>query len=194
MLRCPFNNFSKCDGSCPFSTPDFAACKLASGLVALEGIARGIEGQARGVHAELVTVNAHLTEMRVDEGEAEGGMVNRRKSKDPEACYLIRKALGNGRSDLRLSLGPSVAKAAEEAFGERVDVTLLESPGLVILHKGDGRKMARVKSTESDRVSLSLQSYDQRFAEAFGKHRITYMSAEMGEGMLTLKPTGEVED
>ena len=45
MLRCPFNGFSKCDGSCPFSTDNFNSCRLASGLIAIEGLARGIHEQ-----------------------------------------------------------------------------------------------------------------------------------------------------
>lgn len=65
MLRCPFNNFSKCDGSCPFSTDNFNECRIAGLLIALEG-------QSRGQLAQIATANAHMVELKaMVEGLAE---------------------------------------------------------------------------------------------------------------------------
>ena len=41
-IRCPFNNFSKCNPHCPFSTTGLDACSIASRLIAIEGKVEGM--------------------------------------------------------------------------------------------------------------------------------------------------------
>lgn len=52
MVRCPFNNFSKCNGECPFAEDKATRCGLQRGLAAIEGVARGIHS------CELASKNA----------------------------------------------------------------------------------------------------------------------------------------
>lgn len=47
MIRCPFNNFTKCNADCPFSTDDMTRCDLQRSLAAIEGVARGIHSNAQ---------------------------------------------------------------------------------------------------------------------------------------------------
>ena len=59
MIRCPFNGFSKCNGSCPFSMENLSSCLLASQLsVAV--------GQLRGIHQQTVNTNAQMNGLRED--------------------------------------------------------------------------------------------------------------------------------
>ena len=60
MLRCPFNGFSKCDGSCPFSTENFKTCQLATNLLTLVGALRGVHEQLREVNSHLVDVSNQI--------------------------------------------------------------------------------------------------------------------------------------
>lgn len=46
MVRCPFNNFSKCNNECPFAEDDATRCGLQRGMAAIEGVARGIHANA----------------------------------------------------------------------------------------------------------------------------------------------------
>ena len=46
MVRCPFNNFSKCNNECPFAEDDATRCGLQRGMAAIEGVVRGIHANA----------------------------------------------------------------------------------------------------------------------------------------------------
>lgn len=55
MIRCPFNNFGKCNNECPFAEDDATRCGLQRGLAVIEGVVRGIHS------CELASKNATTT-------------------------------------------------------------------------------------------------------------------------------------
>lgn len=193
MLRCPFNNFSKCDGSCPFSMPDFASCRIATALAA-------IEGQTRGAHAQLVTVNAHLADMRMaagdgDEPQADGGGRGSRPTR-PDECYVTRvnrAAAGTERSQpcLALSMNPQTAEAVLAAIGETVSYSFDARSGAIVLTPGTDRKL--IKTGDYGRRYISIQSDGRRIADALGDHRHVYMAPTVTDCVAIFRPTGEVD-
>lgn len=190
MLRCPFNNFSKCDGSCPFSMPDFASCRIATALAA-------IEGQTRGAHAQLVTVNAHLADMRMaagDDAPRPGGRGS--KPTRPDECYVTRVnrvAADTERSQpsLALSMNPQTAEAVLAAIGETVSYSFDGRSGAIVLTPGTDRKL--IKTGDLGRRYISIQSDGRRIADALGEHRHVYMAATVTDCVAIFKPTGEVD-
>lgn len=190
MLRCPFNNFSKCDGSCPFSMPDFAGCRIATALAA-------IEGQTRGAHAQLVTVNAHLADMRtadVDDAPRTGGRGS--KPTRPDECYVTRvnrAAADTERSQpcLALSMNPETAEAVLAALGETVSYSFDGRSGAIILTPGSDRKL--IKTGDLWRRYISIQSDGRRIADALGEHRHVYMAPTVTDCVAIFRPTGKVD-
>ena len=61
MLRCPFNNFSKCDGSCPFSEDNFNSCLLATNGNMTAGRLMGTLNRLDDLKKDVARVNAALT-------------------------------------------------------------------------------------------------------------------------------------
>lgn len=188
MLRCPFNNFSKCEGACPFSMPDFASCRIATALAA-------IEGQTRGAHAQLVTVNAHLADMRMADGDEPAAAGGGRGSKPtrPDECYVTRVnrvAADTERSQpcLALSINPETTDAVLAAIGETVSYSFDERSGAIVLTPGAGRKL--IRTGDVGRRYISIQSDGRRIAAALGDHRHVYMAATVTDCVAIFKPTG----
>lgn len=187
MLRCPFNNFSKCDGSCPFSMPDFAGCRIATALAA-------IEGQTRGIHAQMVTVNAHLADMRMADGD-DAPRAGGRGSKPtrPDECYVTRVnrvAADTERSQpcLALSMNAATADAVLAAIGETVSYSFDERSGAIVLTPGPARKL--IKTGDAGRRYISIQSDGRRIVAALGEHRHVYMAPTVTDCVAIFKPTG----
>lgn len=197
MLRCPFNNFSKCDGSCPFSMPDFASCRIATALVALEG-------QTRGAHAQLVTVNAHLADMRTAAGDDETaagddaprtGCRGSRPTR-PDECYVTRvnRAAANterSQPSFALSMNAATADAVLAAIGETVSYSFDERNGAIVLTRGSDRKL--IRANEGRRRYISIQSDGRRIIDALGDHRHVYMAPTVTDCVAIFRPTGEVD-
>ena len=190
MLRCPFNNFSKCDGSCPFSMPDFTSCRIATALAALEG-------QTRGIHAQLVTVNAHLADMRMAAGDEEprtGGRGS--KPTRPDECYVTRVNRASADTErsqpsFALSMNAATADAVLAAIGETVSYSFDGRSGAIILTPGTDRKL--IKTGDLGRRYISIQSDGRRIADALGEHRHVYMAPTVTDCVAIFRPTGEVD-
>lgn len=191
MLRCPFNNFSKCDGACPFSMPDFAGCRIATALAALEG-------QTRGIHAQLVTVNAHLADMRMaagDEPQAAGGGRGSKPTR-PDECYVTRvnrAAADPERSQpsLALSMNATTADAVLAAIGETANYSFDGRSGAIVLTPGTARKL--IRTGDAGRRYISIQSDGRRIVDALGEHRHVYMAPTVTDCVAIFRPTGEVD-
>ena len=188
MIRCPFNNFSKCDGSCPFSMPDFASCRIATALAT-------IEGQTRGAHAQLVTVNAHLADMRMVDGDEPAAAGGGRGSKPtrPDECYVTRinRATADperSQPSLALSMNAATADAVLDAIGETVSYSFDERSGAIVLTPGPSRKL--IKTGVAGRRYISIQSDGRRIIDALGTHRHIYMAATVTDCVAIFKPTG----
>lgn len=197
MIRCPFNNFSKCDGSCPFSTQDFAACKLASLLIA-------IEGQSRGQLAQIATANAHLVEVKdkldalaasreTEEATEDTGTKRAKRASRPD---LPRLRIGNvktGELNAVLVLPRQLGAAATAAFGERVGYTITGNCE-VLLYAGKDRKLSTRDSAYDDgTVTVAIGAEAARLAEMYPDTRVIYLELVSSDGVFRLKPTGEVE-
>ena len=197
MIRCPFNNFSKCDGSCPFSMPDFTGCRLATALVA-------IEGAAKGMHAQVVTTNAHLTDVRdkldgiasapelVDDG-IEGKATRKRgnKAKHPERSYLIflLRSASVGQPKAVIALNEEHAALAIDTIGETCAYVINEADKSIVLMRGEKNKIYR----NGTHFTISAQSDGSRLVGMFPDCRHVYLDVEAFAGMLVLRPTGEVD-
>ena len=201
MIRCPFNNFSKCDGSCPFSMPDFTSCRLATALVA-------IEGSVKGIHAQTVTTNAHLTDMRTKLDELppvngaqdnlDEGRKRSQRARYPEKCYLLFSNRVNrsrgAQPDVALSITPDVSDRIMSEIGETVDYMFNDTSGTLILMKGTARSMSvRGSLKERPRMQISIQSEGTRLRAKFGDCTHVYYDADFHDGMVIFKPTGEVD-
>ncbi len=189
MLRCPFNNFSKCDGSCPFAMKDFIDCLLAVA-------ARNIEGQSKGIHAQLVTANAHMVEMKAAIDAADKTADNTeapvRKSKYADVDYLIR----NSNGDMKISMCPATTDIVIGMFGKKVNVNFSERSKQFVLMDGTERTISDTNGSRSKRSSISVSS--PRFVEPvtklFGFHRYVFLKPVESSGVMLLVPTGEVAD
>ena len=190
MLRCPFNNFSKCDGSCPFSMPDFVSCRLSTALIAIEGVCRGQLAQA-------VTTNAHLTELRgmVEEMHAEPDAEKERKqlqrASKMDACYLYRCERKDGTVEMEISLNNDATARVLESFGTKVDVLVVQSTKTFII--APGTRFTVSKNSGGCRSSVSVGRNRGAIEMAFGKAHYTYLEPTFEGGMLRLTVTGEVE-
>ena len=192
MLRCPFNNFSKCDGSCPFSMPDFTSCRLATALVAIESICKG---QA----AQVVTTNAHLVEVKdkldalkaipSDDGDSAS---QRTKATHLDQPRLMLRTRRSDRPDARLILPGELAAQATEAFGDRCSYTIT-GKGEVLLFTGEDRKLSTNGTAQSITRSISMQKDMQKLNVLFPKASVVYLELVSSDGVFRLRPTGEVE-
>ena len=189
MLRCPFNNFSKCDGSCPFSMPDFAGCKLATSLVA-------IGGQTQGIHARLTTINEQLAKvMEMIENMGDAGTSEPAGIGGPvrfSGTYLTCKARSSNNSqqpEVRLSLSDDDAAAVLAALGDTVNYVFNDSDGSILLMRGAMRKLSKAPN-KGERRSLSLQSDGMRIVNTLGEFKhVGYDVAEF-DGIFKLTPNG----
>lgn len=197
MIRCPFNNFSKCDGSCPFSMPDFTGCRLATALVA-------IEGASKGMHAQVVTTNAHLTDVRdkldgiasatelVDDGiEGKAPRIRGHKVKHPECSYLTfsLRSAKVGQPKAVIALNEEHAALAIGTLGETCAYVINDADKSIVLMRGETNKIYR----NGTHFAISAQSDGSRLVGLFPDCRHVYLDAEAFAGMLVLRPTGEVD-
>lgn len=205
MLRCPFNNFSKCDGSCPFSMPDFAGCKLAVLLAQVEGQSRGHLAQLNNVNANLEDVRNKLEELGAKLGALGATQVDapqapvrkeRVNASMPEKSYLLRyRNKSAGRDDIRLSLDPETTDAVTAEFGTRVDVIIVAAPPQILVVPGTGLAVTRNHESLASvcRGAISLNGKRRVIDDTFGTSHYTYLDAKLTDGILRLTPTGEVE-
>lgn len=199
MIRCPFNNFSKCDGSCPFSMPDFTGCRLATALVA-------IEGATKGTHAQVVTTNAHLTDVRdkldgiasapepepVDDGiERKAHRKRGHNAKHPDRSYLVFTARNAryGQPRVVIALNEEHAALAIGTLGETCAYAINDADKSIVLMRGETNKIFR----NGTHFSISVQSDGSRLAGLFPDCRHVYLDAEAFAGMLVLRPTGKAD-
>lgn len=200
MIRCPFNNFSKCDGSCPFSTANFTHCGLSALLTSLEG-------QSRGQLAQIATANAHLVEVKekldaLNQPKADGEQATaavpmppaaRRKASNPDGCYIAQAVKKrDGRIDVRLSLNADMADLVEREFGSNISAMVVGNPAAIVTCRGNGLKLSRV--SDGQRATASLSGQREAILTVFGRHHYIYLDGELANGMLRFTPTGEVED
>lgn len=194
MLRCPFNNFSKCDGSCPFSMPDFAGCKIATSLTAIEGIVRGIGERVGKMHMEQVTTNAHLTALRTPELLAEDvceDVSDTKRRHDPRS-YLVNESRGAGKGRAyRISVSESDADGVIGTIGDKADIFVIRKPvPKIILSPGDEVTVSR----NGRRLRISPGNKQSQLADAFGVHDRVYLEAGFDNGIVTLTADGDVYD
>ena len=183
MIRCPFNNFSKCDGSCPFSTENFKACKLASLLVAIEGL-------GRGTVAQLATANAHLVEakelMAKEPAATQGAAATGSRRLNDPRTYI--KGRSNG---FYLYLSKEASEQVRALGWEACSFELHRRPRTVLyVFEGDSNKITVATTTERLRVVLPKAMA----APILGDHRTAFMSVRKDGDELVLEPTGEVVD
>lgn len=191
MLRCPFNNFSKCDGSCPFSMPDFSGCRLATSMTAIEGIVRGISERTQKMHVEQVNTNAHLAEVNrlLDDGVLVGGVRDESdgQSKKParirDPRTYIRKE-----STQRFCLYLSVEDTEDVAgmFGASATAVIIPKPNPRIMIV-PGNANAILMKKRSNRGTINFKSACTSDVEsAFGEHRYIFLRSIVDDGIMTL--------
>ena len=200
MIRCPFNNFSKCDGSCPFSMPDFVSCRIATALIA-------IEGQTRGIHEQVDTVNAHLVELKdadsgalPADGASDGPELGKRghRARYPDATYLVFKARGangsalRGQPEVMLVLNSEHAAMVLDSVGETCSYVINAADKSIVLMKGTERKLS-TGGGSSERRSIYMQKDGQKLVDMFPKARHVYFDVEVFSGMAVLRPNGKVD-
>lgn len=184
MLRCPFNNFSKCDGSCPFSMQDFASCRLATALIAIEGICRGQVAQATTTNAHLVEVKEKLDAIATKDG---GESKMRSVCGHPEQPRLMLTSANN----TRLIIPNEEGALMWARLGERVSYSIT-AHGEVLVFAGGDRKLSQ-HGDGGDTRSLSMQSDTPRLAALFPDARVVYMKMAEQGGIFRFTPTGERE-
>lgn len=195
MIRCPFNNFSKCDGSCPFSMPDFSGCRLATSMTAIEGIVRGISERTQKMHIEQVNTNAHLAEVNL---HLDGGVPGNTETKsmrkrihDPRS--YLRNEKRNGKDNYCIYLSESDSEAAISMFGESVEVSLIEKPNLrIILSPGDSFTISTKQKTK--RATIYISSYTSRIVSLFGPDSYVFLKTNISDGLMMLMGDGDVLD
>ena len=195
MIRCPFNNFSKCDGSCPFHTADFTTCKLDTNLTA-------IAGAAKGIHMQITTTNAHLTDVRdkldgitsapepVDDGiEGKATRIRGHKAKHPECSYLMFsfRSASVGQPKAVIALNEEHAALATGTLGETCAYVINDADKSIVLMRGEKNKIYR----NGTHFAISAQSEGLRLVGMFPDCRHVYLDVEAFAGMLVLRPTGE---
>lgn len=199
MLRCPFNNFSKCDGNCPFSTENFAACKLASLLISIEGLCRGQLAQASTTNAHLVEAKELLEEMATAPdapATAPELPVQRKHPKKKNRCCVYRN-IGTDRTEIRLAVVGDAAAHLRAICGDgrRTDVFFIPSERTFLLTPGTSERSAKLTTNEaSGRTMLSIGMWRSAVEHSIGIHHYAILEPTISDGMLRLVATGEVED
>lgn len=188
MLRCPFNNFSKCDGNCPFSTENFNACKLASALTIIEGLGRSQAAQATTTNAHLVEIKEKLDALAAGPALADGQDAPRVVCKHPEQPRLM---LGPN-NNIRLIIPNDMGNEVWAALGERASYSITGS-GEVLLYAGEDRKLSTHGTSSKNTRSISMQGDVKRLVELFPNTRVAYMRMEAHGGIFRFTPTGERE-
>lgn len=206
MLRCPFNNFSKCDGSCPFSMPDFTGCKLAVLLTQ-------VEGQSRGQLAQLNNVNANLEDMRAkleaigarldaplpQKGEAPARADQpARNDRSRMATYKdqprVRLKKPGDQSGTTFTVPSPLAATMAGVLGDRCDCAVT-GKGEVLLYEGESKAISLHGgngATASRTIAIGIEARNLR--KLFGEARwIYYKLASSDGGLFRFVPTGEVE-
>lgn len=122
------------------------------------------------------------------------GRVNRNTSQQP---YLrFSREIRNGRRQVNqatLSLPLWLGKLAMEALGDRCDLLFDSESRIIAIRRGNALKLSSGKSRS--RINLSVSSWFDRFVRAYGDHRRVYFEADIYDnGVITLTPTGEVDD
>lgn len=198
MIRCPFNNFSKCDGSCPFSMPDFTGCRLATALVA-------IEGATKGTHAQVVTTNAHLTDVRdkldgitqQPTRPADGTPAWRYSSRTrgPKYTDLSYVTLASSKSKQKgtayLTLTEKDASTVIDTIGETCSYAINKAEGAIVLMRGTDRKVSRTPVAITRKVSMQTDA--QLLMKMFPDATHVYFDAEVVAGMVVLRHNGKVD-
>lgn len=207
MLRCPFNNFSKCDGCCPFSTDNFESCLLADAAAAT----MGLQGAAKGIHQQLLTINAlstRVADATQSNADAIAKLADGLESLSFEAApeesqrqlkpltrerrdvsYLLKR----GRNGYALMFSSRDAELIKSRFGETVGIAVIPSSNpRIVLYRGATRKFSRDEDTR--KASVSVSAYTDELEACFGLHKYVYMQAEVKDGNVELVPTGETRD
>lgn len=185
MIRCPFNSFGKCDGSCPFSTENFRSCGL-------ERMLAELGGQARGIHAQMVTANAHLAEAKGQQADQPRKRIQQR-AQVADSCYLYRNERDDGSADVKLALSSEVAAKVADEMGGKVDVLLIPGAKSFVVAGGTRATVSRTTAM-APRATISVGFAREAIEAAFGTHRYAYLAPSFGGGVLRLTATGEVED
>lgn len=198
MLRCPFNNFSKCDGSCPFSEDNFNSCLLATNGNATAGRLMGLLNRTDDLKKDVARIDSALTTIiKMLEGIE---VVAEEKPKPKPAkvnpsmrdeCFLYRNMKPDGSVDMRVSLNADTAELVEAHYGKKVDAALIDSTKTLVLLPGSGVTVSQVRG---GRASVSVGALRSRIEATFGTAHYTYLSADLEDGMLKLRPTGEVDE
>ena len=199
MLRCPFNNFSKCDGSCPFSTENFTACKLASLLISIEGLCRGQLAQASTTNAHLVEAKELLEEMATapDALAPAPELPIQRKHPKKKNCCCVYRNDGADRTELRLAVVGDAAEHLRSICGEgrRADVFFIPGDRTFLLTPGTSERSAKLVTNEaSGRTMLSIGLGRGAVEQSIGRRHYAFLEPTISGGMLRLVATGEVED
>lgn len=196
MLRCPFNNFSKCDGSCPFSENNFNSCLLATNGNMAAGRLMGLLNRAEDLSKDVARIDSALTTIiKMLEGIE---VVAEEKPKPAKVnpsmrdeCFLYRNVKPDDNIDMRVSLNADTAGLVEAQLGKKVDAALIDSTKTLVLLPGGGATVSRVRG---GRASVSVGALRSRIEATFGTAHYTYLSADLEDGMLKLRPTGEVDE
>lgn len=205
VLRCPFNNFSKCDGSCPFSMPDFTGCKLSVLLAQVEGQSRGQLAQLNNVNANLEDVrhklddlSAKLEEMSAqpDDAPLDDALgrptITRRKALHQDKPRVLL-SWGTGKDNKRranFTLDPESANAVRLALGDMCGISVTSELD-VLIYSGDSKKL----SGDCKSRLVTLGSLAAPFFERFpGTKYIYYKLASSNGNVFRFVQTGEVEE
>lgn len=199
MLRCPFNNFSKCDGSCPFSEDNFNSCLLATNGNMAAGRLMGLLNRADDLKKDVARIDSALTTiigmLEGIEVVGEEKPAQRPKKVTPsmrDECYLYRNVKPDGAVDMRVSLNAEVAALVTEQLGEKVDAALIDSTKTLVLLPGSSMTVSFMN--RGGRASVSIGGLRRRLEATFGTAHYTYLSADFEDGMLKLRATGEVDE
>ena len=194
MIRCPFNNFSKCDGSCPWSQPNFTDCGLRADLAEVNGKTSGILARLRSADDRLKELGDILamTHDAVDalrpRVEGENGVKPRTRIMD-ERTYIKRRRDGK----LALYLSVDDTEALRKLAGNRgVGFEAhTRPPPAVYVHAGGTYKLG-VKT--SGRSEIFASAATDVIDAAFGIHEAVFMASRVEGDSLVLTPDGEVKD
>lgn len=200
MIRCPFNNFSKCDGSCPFSMPNFTACGLADDMGSLVGKAAGALAKLERANEDaerILSVLAGIREAVEDMATAPAPAPapagpGPKKLFKPEEPYLRFGQDGKGGETAVLIFPGEHAETLTGALGEQVDVLIRGKERRLLLFSGTARQVSRNATTRA--VSISLTSGRDQLRDAFGAHRYVFLGMRVTDDFVELTPTGETID
>lgn len=193
MIRCPFNNFSKCDGSCPWSQPNFTDCGLRADLAE-------VNGKASGILARLSSADDRLKELgdilamthdavdalkaKAPTGCADGTKKQNMRLSDPRS-YIRRDS--DGKCFIYLSLEDSDAIKATGWESVNFETHTRPRPSLY-LFEGSTAKVCSTHKSERMRVYLP-----KGCGEPFvGEHTAAFVTCTFGGDELLIEPDGEV--